>query len=152
MATVRQILGTFGEDCVAKDCKCPRCKRSRTLKRLPNNFKCADVICDFCGYLAQVKAANASDVEKVPRTILGAAWGPQRERMDAGIYFPLFLVLVNAGATSRRRYSIPYLPADLQSPEMFKPRGPLSANARRAGWQGFIYDLEPVRSHFVRLC
>ena len=39
--------------------------------------------------------------------------------MDAGIYFPLFLVLVNAGATSRRRYSIHYLPADLQSPEMF---------------------------------
>lgn len=123
-----------------------------SLKRLPNNFKCADVICDFCGYLAQVKAASASDVEKVPRTILGAAWGPQRERMDAGIYFPLFLVLVDAGATGRKRYSIHYLPADLQSPEMFRPRNPLSPTARRKGWRGFIYNLDPVHSHFVRLC
>jgi hypothetical protein len=33
------------------------------------------------------------------------------------------------------------VPADLQAPEMFKPRNPLKASARRAGWQGFIYDL-----------
>jgi type II restriction enzyme len=58
MPTKRQILGRFGEMCVAKDCRCPKCKRNRTLKRLPNNFKCADVICDFCGYLAQVKAVT----------------------------------------------------------------------------------------------
>jgi len=27
---------------------------------------------------------------------------------------------------------------DLQEPDMFKPRSPLSSTARRAGWQGFI--------------
>src|SRR5688500_9970616 len=58
MATARQVLGRFGETIVAKECACPKCKRSQTLKRLPNNFKCADLICDFCGYLAQVKAAT----------------------------------------------------------------------------------------------
>jgi hypothetical protein len=56
MATDRQALGTFGEERVTRDCSCPKCKRSKTVVRLPQNFKCADVICDFCGYLAQVKS------------------------------------------------------------------------------------------------
>ena len=34
---------------MVKSCSCPRCKRSDTLVRLPPNFKCADIICDFCG-------------------------------------------------------------------------------------------------------
>jgi type II restriction enzyme len=146
MPTKRQVLGRFGEICVVKECACPKCKRSRTLKRLPNNFKCADVICDFCGYLAQVKALTVADIDNIPNSVLGAAWGPQKERMAAAIYFPLFLVLV-----SGRRHSIFYLSADLQVSEMFKPRSPLSARARRAGWQGFNYDLSLVRGSFVRL-
>jgi hypothetical protein len=83
MATARQVLGLFGEQRVVQDCACPRCKRAKTLVRLPPNFKCADVICDFCGYLAQVKTTTANDVNVVPRTLLGAAWGPQKARMDA---------------------------------------------------------------------
>ena len=106
------------------------------------------MICDFCGYLAQVKAARVRNIETVPNTVLGAAWGPQQERMSSAIYFPLFLVLLGLG---RANYSIFYLSADLQVPSMFQPRSPLSANARRAGWQGFIYDLRPVRDRFVRL-
>src|SRR5215831_17997143 len=103
MATDRQLLGAFGEQRVVQECLCPHCKRSKTLARLPNNFKCADVICDFCGYLAQVKAVTVKDIDIIPGTVLGAAWGPQAERMAAAIYFPLFLVLV-----SGRRHSIFY--------------------------------------------
>lgn len=139
MTTVRQALGERGENLVAKLCPCPRCKRSNTLCRLPANFKCADVICDFCGYLAQVKAVSVKDPDVLPKRILGAAWGVQKERMDAGIYFPLFVVLFGAG-----RPSIFYLSADLQPPGMFVPRAPLSSAARRAGWQGFVYDLSKV--------
>jgi hypothetical protein len=148
MATGRQLLGEFGEQRVVKDCACLRCKRPGSLVRLPPNFKCADEICDFCGYLAQVKAVTVATIETPPRQILGAAWGPQREGMEAGIYFPLFLVLATANRTS---YAIHYLPTDLPRPEMFKARKPLSATARRAGWTGFLYDLDAVRSAFVRL-
>jgi hypothetical protein len=115
--------------------------------RLPSNFKCADVICDFCGYLGQVKSVTVKDVNAMPKTILGAAWGPQKERMESGIYFPLFLVLVDAN----RKYSIFYLPADVQQPTMFRPRTPLSITAKRAGWQGFVYDLRNAQSRLVRL-
>lgn len=136
MATLKQDLGEWGEQLVAKCCSCPKCKRAKTLKRLPANFKCADLICDFCGYLAQVKTATSKDVTIPPSKVLGAAWGPQKERMDAGIYMPLFLVLKSATAQA-----VYYLPVDFQSPALFIARTPLSDGARRAGWQGFVYAL-----------
>jgi Dam-replacing family len=113
----------------------------------PTNFKCADVICDFCGFLAQVKSIASTDLTKIPPTVLGAAWSVQKARMDAGIYFPLFLVLMRGHESA-----IYYLSADVQKPEMFKPRKLLGANARRAGWQGFLYLLKDVKAAFVRVC
>jgi type II restriction enzyme len=148
MATAKQELGGLGERLVVKHCACPRCKRERTLKSLPPNFECADIICNFCGYLAQVKAHSCADGATPPPKLLGAAWGPQRRRMEAGIYFPLFLVLV---ARERGRFSIHYLSADLQTPALFLERKPLSETARRAGWQGFHYDLGSVRDRVILL-
>jgi len=141
MATKKQELGAWGEMLVAKTFPCPKCKSLRALRRLPANFKCADIICDFCGYLAQVKTGNVKDVANVPTKVIGAAWGPQEKRMNAGIYFPLFIVL--RSSTEKAVY---YLPTEFQSPEMFKKRKPLSANARRAGWQGFMYDLSSLKA------
>lgn len=136
MPTKKQLLGKWGETLIAKRYACPRCKRFFTLRRLPPNFKCADVICDFCGYLAQVKTVSVADVSRVPTSILGAAWEPQRLRMKAGIYFPLFIVLKNA-----KNSAVYYLPTEFQMPGIFKKRKPLSETAKRAGWQGFVYDL-----------
>lgn len=147
MATAKQKLGSFGEEMVVKNCHCPKCKKEKSLKLLSKNFKCADVICDFCGYLGQVKAKNVKNINEVPKQILGAAWKPQNERMAAGIYFPLFIVLVCGS-----EYSVFYLSADLQAPEMFIARKPLSSNAKRAGWQGFIYDMQKIpKGAVVRL-
>lgn len=147
MATAKQQLGEWGEQLVAKTCDCPKCKRSKTLKRLPPNFKCADLICDFCGYLAQVKAMSVTTVWPLPKQVLGAAWGPQKERMDAAIYFPLFLVLKAASSNA-----IYYLPTDFQSPALFSARKPLSEKAKRKGWRGFMYVLAAVpEGAFVRL-
>lgn len=148
MPTNKQILGEYGEQLVARECSCAKCKRNRTLRRLPPNFKCADLICDFCGFLAQVKSSAVSDIDQIPPRILGAAWGPQKERMDAAIYFPLFLVLATPDL---KKQAIYYLSADLQQSSLFKPRKPLSSTARRAGWTGFVYDTKSVEKHFVRL-
>lgn len=144
MPTPRQVLGRWGETLVAKKFACPRCKRFFTLRRLPPNFKCADIICDFCGYLAQVKTATVTDVLKVPSSILGAAWGPQRQRMKAGIYFPLFIVL-----RSGKKSAVYYVPTEFQKPSLFKKRAPLSSSARRAGWRGFTYDLSSIGKEAV---
>ena len=148
MPTAKQNLGALGEQLVVQHCACPRCKRTRTLRTLPANFNCADIICDFCGYLGQVKAHSCADDETPPAKLLGAAWGPQRQRMEAGIYFPLFLVLV---AQEAGRFSIHYLSADLQTLEMFLERTPLRETARRAGWQGFHYNLGTLRDRLILL-
>ena len=138
MATAKQELGDFGEKAVAANVKCPGCKRTdRTIRLLPTNFKCADLVCDFCGYLAQVKSMTAKNPEIIPRRVLGAAWKPQLERMEASIYFPLYIVLVE----STRNFAIYFLPRELQTREMFIPRKPLSSTAKRAGWQGYEIDL-----------
>ncbi len=146
MRTNKQLLGDFGENLIIKKFNCPKCKRIKSLKKLPQNFKCADIICNFCGYLAQVKTKTVSDIEKFPSKVLGAAWGPQKERMDAGIYFPLFVVLKNG-----RNHSVFYLSSDLQTEEMFIKRKPLSKNAKRAGWQGFYFDGELMKKFISRL-
>lgn len=125
-----------------------RNKKTGTLVRLPANFKCAEILYDFCGYLAQVKTVRVNNITSVPDRILGAAWGPQSERMAAAIYFPLFIVLIN----KLDAYSIYYLSADLQNSEMFKPRKPLSTTALRAGWRGFMIDTKKVKDRFVKLC
>lgn len=148
MATDAQITGESGEKLVASKCACPKCKRSKTLRRLPANFKCADLICDFCGFLAQVKACTVDDPAIPPDTILGAAWGPQKERMESAIYFPLYVVAFAKKGSKRAIY---YLSADLQEPGIFQSRSPLGPNARRVGWQGFIYRLEHVRDRLIRL-
>jgi hypothetical protein len=43
-----------------------------------------------------------------------------------------------------------FLPRDLQSPEMFTQRKPLSATAKRAGWTGFMIDTSKALSPPVR--
>ena len=55
------------------------------------------------------------DVFAVPKSILGAAWRPQQQRMKAGIYFPLYIVL-----RSRSKSAVYYLPTEFQLPRMFK--------------------------------
>ena len=90
---------------------------------------------------------TVSVVSPLPKQVLGAAWGPQKARMESAIYFPLFLVL-KAPAS----HAIYYLPTDFQSPALFSVRKPLSETARRKGWQGFMYVLAAVPDGaFVRL-
>jgi hypothetical protein len=134
MATENQKLGEKGEILVTQSCICPRCKRAKTLRRLRANFKCADIICDFCGYIAQVKTMSKY-TENIPSTILGAAWQVQKDRMEAGVYLPLFLVQIEG-----KKKKIAYLSADVQESSMFIARSPLSSTARRAGWKGFLYN------------
>ena len=67
------------------------------------------------------------------------------KRKNSGIYFPLFIVLVN-----EKKYLIYYLPIDYQDKEIFIKRKPLSKNAKRAGWQGFYYDLTKINKDTIR--
>lgn len=145
VATARQALGARGEDAVRKRIPCARCNRERHYTRLPTNFECADVICKFCGYLAQVKATRLADgTDEFPNRIMAAAWGPQHQRIIAGIFHALYLVgFRQDGKTLVRIDFVP--PHVLEAcPSVFEPRKPLSSTAKRAGWTGFMLNLSEL--------
>lgn len=146
-ATSRQALGTRGEDAVCKLITCPRCNRERQFRKLPTNFECADVICKFCGYLAQVKATRLPDGSTdLPRRFMSAAWKPQHERIIAGIFHGLYLVSYKQDEKTLVR--IDFVPPHVleAAPEVFEPRKPLSANAKRAGWTGYSLNIDALPS------
>ena len=60
--------------------------------------------------------------------------------MMADIFHGLFLV---GFSPKGRLVRIDYVPPHVlrASPRVFEPRKPLSASAKRAGWQGFVYNL-----------
>lgn len=148
MATAKQQLGDKGEAAVCKHIDCPRCNRPRHLAKLPTNFQCADLICKFCGYLAQVKTVTLKG-DDLPTRVLGAAWKPQHEQIMADIYHGLYIVgYSNSGKLVR----IDYIPEHVlrTTPEVFEPRKPLSSTAKRAGWRGFIYNLTKVPAIGIR--
>jgi Dam-replacing family len=140
--TSNQDVGQRGEKAVCSHVACPRCGRAKQFRALPANFECVDVICKFCGFLAQVKATNGSTAEGAPSTVLGAAWRPQHERIIGGIFHALYVVTFEKRSLIR----IDYVPAHMLGafPGVFKPRKKLSESARRAGWQGFVYDLREL--------
>lgn len=147
MPSEKQDIGNKGEAFITKKMTCLKCKRERTLKQLPNNFKCADLICDFCGHTSQVKTFR-SDTEGLPRAVMGAAWGPQEERMHSGIFHALWIVRMNP----RQRVKEVWLAtSEVQKPEMFVKRKPLSPTAKRSGWQGYLIDTANYSHCFIKM-
>lgn len=140
--TAKQELGKRGEKAVCVQVACPRCGREKQLRPLPPNFECVDVICKFCGFLAQVKATSRTSADGPPATVLGGAWQPQHDRVIAGIFHPLYVVSYTGASLNR----IDYVPSHMLSayPSVFKPRAKLRESAKRAGWQGFLYDLREL--------
>ncbi|HEY5193631.1 MAG TPA: DpnI domain-containing protein [Solirubrobacteraceae bacterium] len=130
---------------VCKHVGCPRCNRVRHFKQLPVNFECADIICKFCGFLAQVKTARLSDgTTDFPDRIMGAAWGPQQARILAGIYHGLYLVGYQQDGKTLVR--IDFVPPHIieTTPSVFEPRKPLSNTAKRAGWRGYLLNISAL--------
>lgn len=150
MATDNQLMGEKGEKAVCSLVPCPRCNKPNHLTRLPTNFQCADVICKFCGFLAQVKSTKLKNGSTdLPDKILGAAWGPQQEQILSDIYHGLFIVCYDEQLKLIR---MDFIPAHILkvTPDIFEPRKPLSENAKRAGWQGFIIRLDKVPKIGIR--
>jgi hypothetical protein len=110
MPTGKQELGKRGEKAVCTHVSCPRCGRDKQFRELPPNFECVDVICKFCGFLAQVKATTGASGEP-PTRILGGAWLPQHERVIAGIFHPVYVVTYKGTSLAR----IDYVPAHMLS-------------------------------------
>jgi len=137
-ATAQQLAGKEGERAVCRQITCPSCGRKR-LTALPVNFDCADVICRFCGFMAQVKAIT-SVTGAWPSTLPGGSWPRQQEQIIAGITHALFVVSFDP--KDRRLVAIDYVPSDILKavPDAFVPRKPTKPAGRSTPFVGFRYD------------
>lgn len=154
MTTKRQATGNIGEKFVIKHVTCPICNKGKFVEMSIKNFPCADTICKFCGALGQVKSVRTKDIDKIPKKVGGAAWPPFKKRIEKGIFYPFFIVLIKEDKPKR----IIYISKDIQKAtyeidkKLYIPRKPLGAHCRRAGWQGFDYNLELIpEMHFQRI-
>ena len=148
MPSEKQYIGGIGEKFVAKMMTCPKCKKSGSLKLLPTNFECADLICNFCGHTSQVKTFR-SDKEGLPNQILGAAWNPLEERITAGIYHALWIVRMNK--RDKKCLEIWLITSEAQRPEMFIQRKPLNSTAKKSGWCGYKIDIANNKDRIIKV-
>jgi type II restriction enzyme len=102
----------------------------------------ADIICKFCGFLAQVKATTSSG-GKLPKRALGGSWKPQHEQILADIFHSLFVVSMTKDLKVEAIY---YVPSHVlrATPSVYEPRAPLADTTQRAGWTGFNYNLSKL--------
>ncbi len=120
---------------------CLNCERTE-LDRLPDNTPVADFECYSCDSRYQLKGKNG----RVGKKIAGAAYQPTIDAIRAG-RMPEY-VLVEFDTRFATVVFVDAFPGRLITAERVEARKPLSASARRAGWQGcniVVDGLERVR-------
>lgn len=120
---------------------CLNCERDE-LDQLPDNTPVADFECAVCESRYQLKGKNGRLGKKLP----GAAYRPTLEAIRAGT-MPEY-VLVEFDTRFATVVFVDAFPGRLLTEDRVEPRKPLSASARRAGWQGcniIIEGLDSVR-------
>jgi hypothetical protein len=120
---------------------CLNCK-SDTLDRLPENTPVSDFACPSCDCNYQLKAKNG----RFGARIAGAAYRPTIEAIRSRA-FPEH-VFVEFDTRFGTVVFVDAIPGRLITEDRIVPRTPLSATAKRAGWQGctiVISDLASVR-------
>ncbi len=72
---------------------------------------------------------------------MSGAWEPQHARILAGIYNGLYLA--GFKQNGRNLIRIDYVPPHVleATPQVFEPRKPLGAKAKRAGWKGYMLNV-----------
>ncbi|HEV3092350.1 MAG TPA: DpnI domain-containing protein [Candidatus Cybelea sp.] len=120
---------------------CLNCERNE-LDQLPDNTPVADFECVKCKSRYQLKGKNG----RMGKRITGAAYQPTVDAIRAG-RMPEY-VLVEFDTRFATVVFVDAFPGRLITEERIEPRKPLSAAARRAGWQGcniVIDGLDSVR-------
>ena len=126
-----QKIRVMSESWIEENMFCPCCGNSH-LFRLKNNEPVADMKCDNCGELFELKSKEG----KIGKKINDGAYTTMLRRITS-ITNPELLVM---------QYSSDYIVTDLIFipkfffvPQIIEKRKPLASTARRAGWIGCNY-------------
>lgn len=123
-----QKIRVMSENWVGKNMFCPCCGNSHICK-LKNNEPVADMRCDNCGEIFELKSKEG----KIGKKINDGAYETMIERITSITNPELFIM----------QYSQNYVVTDLIlipkfffAPKIIEKRKPLKSTARRAGWTG----------------
>lgn len=132
-----QIARVLTEDWAGRNLFCPSCKRMR-LQAARDNTKVVDFICGDCSETYQLKSRSGPVGDKV----VDAAYVPMVESIKTNRVPNLFLLHYSVRDYCAENLLI--IPRHFLTLSCIESRKPLSADARRAGWQGCNIVLKEI--------
>ncbi len=131
--SISRIVGEAVEDCVIT-MSCPICN-DKSLVKYKANQKSKDVRCEKCSCQIQIKATKFTKNQETSLKLLGAEYKTTCSSIKENNvhYIVLLYSVICDKYTINEIYFIDH--ADINE-SCIIPRNPLSATARRAGWQG----------------
>lgn len=118
---------------------CPCCGNLHVAK-MPNNSPVADVRCESCGEIFELKSKK----NRIGKKIVDGAYDTMIERITSNVNPQLFLMQYS---TNFYVTDLILVPKFFFTPSIIEKRKPLSQNARRAGWVGcnILYQKIPAQ-------
>lgn len=123
-----QRIRVMSESWISHNLFCPSCGNVH-ISNLPNNMPVADLKCEHCGEVYELKSKNG----KIGNKIADGAYSTMIERITSINNPDLFLMEYSKDLQVRNLILIPKF---FFVPSIIEKRKPLSKNARRAGWIG----------------
>lgn len=123
-----QKIRVMSERWFAENLFCPCCGNIR-VEKLPNNSPVADVCCEHCGEIFELKSKRNS----IGAKIMDGAYHTMIERITSNLNPQLFLMQYSATLSVT---NLTLIPKFFFTPDIIEKRKPLSPKARRAGWVG----------------
>lgn len=135
--SLAQKIRVMSEFWTQENLFCPCCGNSH-VDKLPNNSPVADMQCENCGEIFELKSKK----NRIGKKIVDGAYSTMIERITGNINPQLLLIQYSPRLFIKDLILVPKF---FFTPGIIEKRKPLSANARRAGWVGcnIIYEKIP---------
>ncbi|MBR0151898.1 MAG: hypothetical protein IJP89_11110 [Synergistaceae bacterium] len=122
-----QRIRVLSETWMKNEMYCPSCGYN-FLRKLPNNSKLADFICEYCGEIYELKSKGSP----IGTSILDGAYYAAIERITSNSNPNLFVMRYSVNVVE----ALTVVPKYFFTPDVLKMRPPLAPTARRAGYVG----------------
>lgn len=123
-----QKVRVMSESWVAYNIFCPVCGNPH-ISNLNNNMPVADLMCDYCGEIFELK----SKCGNIGNKITDGAYSTMINRITSSDNPDLFVMQYSVNL---QVVNLTFVPKFFFTPSIIEKRKPLSATARRAGWIG----------------
>lgn len=123
-----QKIRVMSENWIGQNMFCPCCGNPHIFK-LKNNLPVADMKCDNCQEIFELKSTE----RKIGKKINNGAYSTMMERITSFTNPGLFIMRYSADYDVT---DLIFVPKFFFIPEIIEKRKPLSSTARRAGWVG----------------